>query len=115
LGEVAEGIQRSSLGIVLAYGGVFLVVGLEEFNARLHSRALDRPIPPEMRWLLGLPAAIAGAGVALAAVMGIFPVGWASLVAAGGLGAFILAPFAALTLYQIPLFLLWREQPRAAS
>jgi len=75
----------------------------------------NRPIPPGMRWLLGIPPAIIGAGVALAAILQGISLSWLLVTAITAVGTFLLMPFAVLTLYQIPMFLLWRSQPRPSS
>ena len=76
---------------------------------------VNRPIPPEMRWLLGIPPTLIGAGVALGAILQGISLSWLFVTAITAVGSFLLMPFAVLTLYQIPMFLLWRSQPRPSS
>jgi len=110
-------LQRSASLIILAlYTALVAVVALRGKSILGYiSRRLDRPLAPEMRWMLGLPSLIIGAGVVAAAVLRVFDTGWLLTAGASALAALLLAPFAALTLYQIPLFLLWREKPGSPS
>jgi hypothetical protein len=110
LRRIPEDLSVISMAIGVMYFGI-LVTAVVRGSAILRYIAakMARPLSPEMRWLLGLPAALISAGVAASAITRALPVGWTLAAGMTALGAFILAPFAALTLYQIPMFLLSRK------
>lgn len=105
--------QLPILGIVFIYLVELVVISVRGGHIlRYISTHLSRPLPPEMAWLLGAPAGAAGFAVAFAAITRGKLEQWVVVGLLGALGTFLSAPFAALTFYQIPLFLLWHERAR---
>jgi len=101
-----------SLLLLAMYAATYLVVAIRgKAILRWIADHMNRPLAPEMRWMLGIPNVIIGVATALGAVSLHVPVGWAVSSVVAAVGAFLAAPFAALTLYQIPLFLVWRGGP----
>jgi hypothetical protein len=105
-----------SLALLAMYTATFLVVAVRgKAMLRYIADHFNRPLAPEMRWMLGIPNAIVGATIALSAVFLHIRVEWVVTTAVGAILTFLSAPFAALTLYQVPLFLLWRGGPGSSS
>jgi hypothetical protein len=108
--QEVPGLSSSATALTgVAYLSVIVVVGVRGKHILGYmADHLNRPLAPAMRWLLALPATIVAAGIAFSAVLGSQSMGWLFISAVSALGAFALIPFATLTLYQIPVFLVWR-------